>query len=117
LEGRQYIRQWIDDFLDRRAGGRTRQEIADPAFRRWLVDRDYAHPEDLPNLGDWLEHLSPRIQFHIRPGVEILRTWDVREAVSRDCAGEIVTDVRQAIDRILSAQDEPSLSAIRASGV
>jgi hypothetical protein len=117
LEGRQYIRQWADDFLHRRAGGRTRQEIADPAFGRWLVDRNYARPEDLPNLDDWLERLSPRIQFHIRPGVEILRTWDVREAVSRDRAGEFVTDVRRAIDQILSALDEPSLSAIRASAV
>jgi hypothetical protein len=73
----------------------------------------YAHDDEIPTLDRWLNDLSPGIKFHIRPSIEIVRTWPSKEALARERIGEFVADVRRATDQILSALDEPELRAQR----
>ena len=75
LSAEEYLGQWIDDFQSGRAGGRTRDEIADPDFFDWLVERRYALAAEAESLHHWLEGKKAGIQIHIRPGVQIRRTW------------------------------------------
>ena len=112
LPGPQYVRQWIDDFRRGCSGARTRDQLADPAFYRWLVEREYAHESELVSLDDWLGSKPSRHQLHIRPGIEVLRTWPYAYAAEQDHQGEFVAEIRDAIDRVLSALDEPKLNVI-----
>jgi hypothetical protein len=111
LSGRNYVQQWIDDFRGGRTKARSREGLEDQSFRRWLMDRSYATEIDVATLDDWLYSKSPNIQFHIRPSVEVRRTWDLNDAVTRDGDGdgEFVAEVRHAIDGALSALGEPEI--------
>ena len=113
LAGPLYVHQWIDDFRAGCAGARTRDELADPRFFRWLVERGYARGSELASLQEWLASKPPRIQLHIRPGIEARRTWPYADAFAPDGKDEFVAEVREAIDRVLSALDEPKLNLIR----
>jgi O-acetyl-ADP-ribose deacetylase len=107
-----YVQQWIDDFRAGCAGARSRDEVADPRFFRWLVERGYARDSELTSLQDWLTSKPSRIQLHIRPGIEARRTWPYADAFAQDRNDEFVVEVREAIDRVLSALDEPKLNLI-----
>lgn len=108
-----YVRQWIVDFRRGRARARSRQEVEDPSFRRWLVERGYATESELPTLDDWLNNHPTVEQFFIRPGVQVLRTWPLTDTVAPDRRSEFVAEVREAIDRVLSALGEPRLSVLQ----
>jgi O-acetyl-ADP-ribose deacetylase len=113
LTGRVYVRQWIDDIRFGRAGGRTRQHLQDLSFRRWLLDRGYADDDEISTLDGWLSGLSPGIQFHIRPSIEIVRTWQSKDAPAQGRTGEFVAEVRDATDQVLLALGEPAINALR----
>jgi hypothetical protein len=113
LPGRDYVRQWIDDFRRGSAGARSREDLEDKSFRQWLMDRSYAMEIDVVTLDDWLYSKSPNIQFHVRPGVQVLRTWDFNEVLARDRDGELIAEVRQPIDRTLSALGDPRIKDLR----
>ena len=113
LPGPLYAHRWIDDLRAGCAGARSRDEVADPRFFGWLVDRGYARDSELASLEEWLASKPPRIQLHIRPGIEARRTWPYADAFAQDRKDEFVVEVREAIDRVLSALDEPKLKAIR----
>jgi hypothetical protein len=115
LTGPMYVRQWIDDYRDGRAGGRSREQIDYPSFRTWLVGRGYARPDELGTLDEWLNELSAGIQFHIRPGAEIMRMWVTADALAPERTTKFAGDVRTAIDRMLAALGEPRLGALRNS--
>jgi hypothetical protein len=115
LPGPLYVRQWIDDFRDGCAGGRTRDEVADPRFFDWLLSRGYARNSERRSLEDWLNSKPSGIQVHIRPGIEVRRTWPHADVFAQDRKDEVVTEIRQAVDRVLSALDEPKLNLIRPS--
>jgi hypothetical protein len=113
LPGPVYVHQWIDDFHEGCAGGRTLDEVADPRFFDWLVARSYADDSELGSLNDWLNSKPSGIQVHTRPGIQVLRTWPSADAFAQDRTGEFVAEVRDAIDRVMSALDEPKLNRIR----
>jgi hypothetical protein len=110
LPGPDYVRQWIRDLRAGHARGRVHDELQDPNFRQWLVDRNYAHADELPTLDGWLANLSPGIRFHVRPSIEIAKDWSAHEALAADRHGEFVAAVRATIDQVLSALDEPRLT-------
>ena len=103
LSAEVYLHQWIDDFHAGRAGGRTRDEIADPHFFRWLVDRRYARADEEESLHEWLDSKAAGIQIHIRPGIQILRTWSYEDVFGVERQDQITTQVREATDEILTA--------------
>jgi hypothetical protein len=104
-----YMRQWVSELRTGKAGGRTREQLDDPTIRRWLVDSRYASEEELPTLDSWLNSLSPNIRFHIRPGIELTRSWPVTEALPIERRPEFVADVRATINGFLMALGQPSL--------
>lgn len=103
LSAEDYLQQWVDDFRDGRAGGRTHEEIAHPEFFQWLVDRDYARDREEESLHAWLDRKAAGIQIHIRPGIQITRTWPYAEVFANDRQNEITAQVRDATDQILTA--------------
>ncbi|KUI42938.1 Appr-1-p processing protein [Mycobacterium sp. GA-1199] len=109
LSADDYLHQWIDDFRDGRAGGRTRDQVADPRFFQWLVGRRYALSAEEESLHEWLESKGAGIQVHVRPGIQILRTWPYREALAIEGQNEFVAQVREATDRILTALGQTRL--------
>jgi hypothetical protein len=112
LSGPEYLRQCIEDFHDQRPGRRPRAELDDASFRHWLTQRRYASENELPMLDSWRNAL-PRDHFDIRPSVEVTRSWQLADAIARDRRNEFVTEVRAAIDRVLSALGEPELKVLQ----
>jgi hypothetical protein len=106
LDGSTYVQQWLEDLP--RAGRRPRTEIEDPAFGAWLVDRGYADQADLATLEDWLKTYQSD-KLDVRPSIAIERTWTSKEAVALDRTGALASQVRSAIDQVLSALGEPTL--------
>ena len=103
LSAEEYLHQWVDDFRDGRAGGRTHEEIADPGFFRWLVDRRYALDSEEESLHKWLGGKAAGIQIHIRPGIQITRTRPYADVFAVDRQDETAAQVRDATDQILAA--------------
>jgi hypothetical protein len=115
LTGPEYLRQWIDDFRDQRPGRRPRAELDDRGFRRWLTKRRYAAESELATLDVWRDALL-RDHFDIRPSIAVTRSWQLAEAIARDRRNEFVTEVRAAIDWVLTALGEPELKALQHTG-
>lgn len=103
LSAEDYLRQWIDDFSTGHAGGRTRDEIADPDFFGWLIERRYALAAEQESLRQWLDNKKAGIQVHIRPGVQIRRTWSYEEAFAVENQQQFAAQVRDAVNQILRA--------------
>jgi len=111
LSGSDYVRQWVED-IDHHAGQRTRAQIQSDSFYTWLTKRQYAKKKDVDRLDQWLGQKSPKIKFHLRPSVQIVRRWDLNEAVKLDAQGKFSDQVEQAINQILEALDEPTLEEL-----
>lgn len=116
LSGSDYLNQWIADLKADRAGGRTREQLVDARFRDWLVDRRYASDAETAALGSWLNDIPPSTQFHVRPSVEVTRSWSA-DALALDQRREFVADVRAAVDEILTALGQPTLGEQPAAAV
>ena len=112
MTGPEYVRQWIDDFRDQRPGRRRRAQLDDRGFRRWLIKRRYAAESELATLDAWRNALL-RDHFDIRPSIEVTRSWQLAEAIVHVRRNEFVTEVRAAIDRVLSALGEPELKVLQ----
>lgn len=108
LPGSTYVRQWIDDFSDSRAGRRPRKELNDSLFRDWLIQRGYATDTEMGSLDEWSDRL-PMDKFDVRPSIHVTRSWQYADAVARDRTGQLTAEVRDAINRLLAALDEPQL--------
>jgi hypothetical protein len=109
LSGEEYAHQWIDDFRDDRAGGRTLDQIADPRFFRWLAERRYASDSEEQSLHEWLGSKKADILIHIRPGFQIIRTFSYDDAFAIDRQDEFVAQVRAATNQVLTALGQPKL--------
>lgn len=112
LLGPEYVRQWVKDFHDHRAGRRPREDINDPNFRHWLVERKYASESEMESLDEWANKL-PMDKFDIRPSIQVTRSWQFADAVVRDKTGQLIAEVHDAINQVLVALDEPRLEDIQ----
>jgi hypothetical protein len=109
LSGPQYVNQWTDDLRECCAGGRTLDEVANPRFFDWLLRRGYPRDGEKGSLEEWVNSKPSGTEVHIRPGIEVRRTWPSADEFAPDRKGEFVAEVREAVDRVLSALDEPRL--------
>jgi O-acetyl-ADP-ribose deacetylase len=109
LSGRDYVLQWLDDYAQRRARGCSRAYIEDPAFWQWLLARGYATSDDRASFETWVDMQPVKRQVHIRPSVRVTREWTWTEAAERDAQGTLKTEVRESINSILAALDQPTL--------
>ena len=108
LPGPVYLRQWIEDFHDKRAGRRPREDVNDPGFRQWLVERSYASESEMESLDEWANKL-PMDHFDVRPSIQVTRSWQLTDAVARDSTGQFTTEVHDAINQVLAALGEKQL--------
>jgi hypothetical protein len=103
-----YVLRWSgDDFADIRAhpNGDIRNRLWP-----WLREREYAGPEDDEWLDAFLERLGRR-DAHLRPGIEVQRIWRWKDAVDLDERGVLAGDIRDGIAALLTALEEPLVSA------
>ncbi|MGE2835435.1 hypothetical protein [Mycobacterium sp. SMC-4] len=108
LPGSTYVRQWVEDFSDGRAGRRPRKELNDRAFREWILQRGYATNAEMGSLDQWSDRL-PMDKFDVRPSIQVTRSWQYADAVARDRTRQLTAEVRDAINTLLAALDEPQL--------
>lgn len=108
LPGPIYVRQWVEDFADGRAGRRPRKELNNKTFRKWLIQRGYATEAEMGSLDEWSSRL-PMDKFDVRPSIQVTRSWQYDDAITRDRTGQLTAEVRDAINRLLTALDEPQL--------
>jgi hypothetical protein len=108
LAGAEYVRQWVKDFQDHRAGRRPREDLQDPSFRHWLVEGGYALESEMESLDEWANKL-PMDKFDVRPSIQVTRSWEWADAVAQDSTGELAAEVRDAINQVLVALGEPQL--------
>lgn len=111
LDGAAYVRQWERDFQEGRAGRKPREQLNHPDFRSWLIEGHHAVQDEMGGLDEWAAKL-PMKQFDVRPSVQVSHSWQWTDAVEMDKAGELVLEVRQAIDELLAALGEPAVAAI-----
>lgn len=112
LEGPEYIRQWVKDFNDHRAGRRPREDINSADFRTWLVERQYATEGEMEDLDEWAERL-PMEKFDIRPSIQVTHSWHLADALVKDRTDQLVAEVHESINQVLAALDEPVLEDIQ----
>jgi len=112
LLGPVYVQRWIEDFQDQRAGRRPREDIKEPSFRQWLVQRGYATESEMESLDEWADKL-PMDHFDIRPSIQVTRSWQLADAVAQDSTGQFIAEVREAINQVLAALDERQLEDIQ----
>jgi hypothetical protein len=104
LETTDYIHRWAaDDFAQVRAHphGSIREDLWP-----WLRQRQYAGPEDDQQLDAFLQRLGRR-DAHLRPSIELQRTWPWAQAIDLDKRGAMASEVGSAIAELLGALDEP----------
>jgi hypothetical protein len=112
LDGPEYIRKWVRDFHDHRAGRRPREDVNKPEFRSWLVERNYATESEMESLDEWAEKL-PMDKFDIRPSIQVTRSWHLADALVKDRTDQLKAEVHESINQVLSALDEPNLEDLQ----
>lgn len=104
LEATGYVRRWVgDDFAW--VGGHPRQELRSDPWP-WLRSRQYAGPEDDEHVDAFLNRLGRR-DVHLRPSLEVTRSWPWAAAVELDERGALAGEVRSSVATLLSALSEP----------
>jgi hypothetical protein len=114
LEISDYIHRWSGkDFAQIRA--HHFHDIRETLWP-WLRRRHYADPEDDQQLDAFLSRLGHR-DAHLRPGIELRRTWPWAHAVDLDERRALATEIRTAVAELLTALDEPPLPACSARDI
>lgn len=99
-----YIRRWSGKDFDQ-VGAHRRNRIREELWP-WLRERQYAGSEDDQQLDAFLHRLGRR-DAHLRPSIEVRRTWPWARAVDLDERGALASEVRTAVTELLGALDEP----------
>jgi len=104
LQITEYVHRWSgSDFAQVRA---HRYDEIRESLWPWLRERQYADPQDDQQLDAFLRRLGRR-DAHLRPGIEVRRTWPWAHAVDLDGRGALVGEVRAAVAELLTALGEP----------
>jgi hypothetical protein len=74
----------------------------------WLRERGYAAEADRAALEEFLRILGRR-PAHLRPALRLHRRWDAEEVRKLRESGQLPAAVRDAVNRVLRAADEPIL--------
>jgi hypothetical protein len=100
----EYIQRWQgDDFARIRAY--RYDQIRDDLWP-WLREIEYVGREDDQLVDEFLGRLGRR-NGHLRPGIEVQRTWGRADTVDLDRHGALASEVRTAVSELLAALDEP----------
>ena len=76
------------------------------------MERGYASESEMESLDEWANKL-PMDKFDVRPSIQVRRSWQFTDAVAQDSTGQFIAEVREAINQVLAALDEPQLEDIQ----
>jgi hypothetical protein len=104
LEITEYVHRWSGNDFGQ-IGAHRFDHIRENLWP-WLRERQYASPEDDQQLDAFLKRLGHR-PAHLRPGIEVRRTWPWTYAVDLDERGALASEVRTAVAELPTVLDEP----------
>lgn len=81
----------------------------------WLKERGYASAVDDAALDDFLPMLGRR-GAHLRPGLRLVRRWDVEDVGALGERRTLADAIRLAVDGVLGAAGEPPLPRLASLG-
>ncbi|GGK38400.1 hypothetical protein [Nocardia camponoti] len=96
LSANEYANYWMGSLAA--AGRKDRDEVANPAFERWLVDEGFVSAAEAANLRKWLAGHA-RQKIDIRPSIALERVCGPAELT--------VPAIQRVTNAFLSAIGEP----------
>lgn len=108
IDAAVYAERW-EGADGRQIGQHTVEELGQDVWP-WLVDRGYASPHDGEVLEEFLTILGNR-KAHLRPGMRFYRRWYASDVERAGTQREFAALVRDDLDHLLAAANEPSLPA------
>ena len=108
LDAPTYARRWESEDWSQ-VGAHHRDSIRTELWP-WLLERGYASEHDAERLDPFLRALGRRFA-HLRPSMHVARSWSWSEAERLEDEGRLVGEIRDALNAVLAALEEPSLSA------
>jgi hypothetical protein len=112
LEADEYVRRWSgEDFSQ--VGAHHHDQVRSHLWP-WLCEHGYASPDQDQQLEEFLDRLGHR-DAHLRPGIQIERSWPWAQAVDLDEQGRLAQEVRAALTDLLTALNEPLPGGVAAA--
>jgi hypothetical protein len=111
LDTMAYVRRWQGEDWSR-VGAHHRDTIRSELWP-WLLERGYASEPDAARLDPFLRALGRRFA-HLRPSMHVARSWSWEQARRLEDEGLLAGAIRDAVNTVLAALEEPSLSETHA---
>jgi hypothetical protein len=108
LDAPTYARRWEGEDWSH-VGAHHRDSIHTELWP-WLLERGYASEHDAERLDPFLRALGRRFA-HLRPSMHVARSWSWEEAEQLEDSGRLTGEIRDALNAVLAALEEPLLSA------
>jgi hypothetical protein len=107
LDPAEYAKRWQGEDW-KKVGAHHRNHIK-PDLWPWLLEHGYADERDGERLEPFLRALGRRFA-HLRPAIHVSRSWPWEQAQRLDDDGELVAEIRAALNRALATLGEPLLA-------
>jgi hypothetical protein len=104
-----YAARWEAGDL-REVGAHSRSEVARKLWP-WLKQRGYVDSDDDATLRLWFDSQLGKRPALLRPGLRLKRCWKIEAVDNAGGFGGLAQAVRDDVNAILGAADEPSLPA------
>jgi len=108
LDAPTYARRWEGE--DWSHVGAHHRDCIRTELWPWLLERGYASERDAERLDPFLRALGRRFA-HLRPSMHVARSWSWSDAERLEDEGRLVGEIRDAVNAVLAALEEPLLSA------
>jgi hypothetical protein len=108
LDAAAYARRWEGEDWSH-VGAHHRDSIRTELWP-WLLQRGYACERDAERLDPFLRALGRRFA-HLRPSMHVACSWSWAQAERLEDEGRLVGEIRDSVNAVLAALEEPLLSA------
>lgn len=106
----RYVARWAGED-GKKIGGHQPESVRDELWP-WLIERGYATDPDSQLLEPFLERVAKRNRdVHLRPGLCLMRRWERERVDELRQHGELVGEIRTAVNLLLEEVGDPSLPA------
>jgi hypothetical protein len=109
LDAPTYARRWEGEDWSQ-VGAHHRDSIRTELWP-WLLERGYASEQDAERLDPFLRALGRRFA-HLRPSMHVTRSWSWSEAERLEDGGRLVPEIRDAVNAVLGALEEPPVQML-----
>ena len=107
LDAPTYARRWEGE--DWSHVGAHHRDCIRTELWPWLLERGYASERDAERLDPFLRALGRRFA-HLRPSMHVARSWTWTDAERLEDEGRLVGEIRDSVNAVLAALEEPLLS-------